>query len=232
MKHADRVLIIEFQDKYSDSGHNEISQGTNYLESKAKRMGKDVEKVFYLINGADFVGTSNYMRNLNPLSNSEAVLRPIREGLAKLTDKSELIIRGHGSIATRTVGKVNPAAMANFLCHMGLKVNCKINITSCKAGRDWTLDQNDVSALTADEVTTASWAREFQASLISQGLKINEIHARVQNVFVINDGSKTKRTLGSDTKGQHTAHQPKSKVILLGDGQGGSSYAYKEYDEV
>lgn len=229
MKRADRVLIIEFQDKYSNSGDNEISNGTEYLAAKARQLGKVVETVFYLVNGSSFVGTSHYMREMNPLSANEGVLGPIREGLSNLTDTSELIIRGHGNANLRTITKVNPAAMANFLCDMGLKANCRINITSCKAGRGWDYaDKNDVRGINVEELSLGSFAREFQQCLFIHGLRKNEIHARVQNVRVNADGRKTTRTHGCKTAGGHTHHQEGSKIILKGDGDGGSSYAFAD----
>lgn len=225
MKNVDRVLIIEFQNKYSASGDNEISNGTRYLSEKAKKKGLPVETVFYLVNGDDFIGTSHYMRNMNPLLDKKSLMA-IREGLKKLTNKSELIIRGHGNFVMCTVSKVSPAAMANFLCDMGLNVNCKINITSCKGGRAWQHTGNNVSALSAEDVSVGSFAKKLQEGLFIHGLKSNEIHARVQNVIVNTDGSKTTRTHGSDEKGNHTSKQGNSKLILRGDGNGGKSVTF------
>lgn len=228
MRSADRVLIIGFEDKSSDTGDNEITRGTDALAKKAKDIGIPVEKVFYIY-GSDFIATTHSMTKLNPMMR-QADLDRIELALGRLTDNSELILRGHGNATFATLSKIGGETMGNFLCHLGLKANCKINITACKAARG--SNQLDADAMdiniTAQAISEKSFARTLSENLYRNGLR-NELHARVQNVKVASaDGSKTTRTHGSTVKGDHTAKQAHSKIIFRcgNDKLASCSYAY------
>lgn len=222
MRNADRVLILGFEDKTSDSGDNEITRGSEALEEKAKSIGKPVKRLYYIYDDS-FIATSDYMLTMNRMMTGE--LFKIEMALAELTNDSELILRGHGNATYATLSKIGGAAMANFLVRCGLKVDCKINITACKAARGSTQLGVDATAISAQAISEGSFARSLMSSLLLHG-RHNEVHARVQNVRVHGDGKKTTRTHGSEVKGDHQSHQPCSKIIFKSDAKGEVSCAY------
>nr|WP_314543125.1 C80 family cysteine peptidase [uncultured Massilia sp.] len=225
MKNVDRVLILEFQDKSSSTGDVEISNGTKYLAEKARLAGTPVETCSYIFD-SNFVATSHYMSHMNPLM-GRAQLAGIGDAMGRLTDNSELILRGHGSAMFETLSKINAVAMAQFLRDVGFGVNCKINITSCQLGRGSDQLTQRAGTTSAARLSEASFARTLIEQLCRHGLR-NEVHARLQNVKVNADGSKTTRAHGATTAAAHVHQQADSKIIFTCDQDGYAScrYAY------
>jgi hypothetical protein len=179
--------------------------------AKAAGKGLECESHIYTIDP-----TQQY--NVGTLCAGTSVTEPglisrIRVSLENLRDDSQLVIRGHGSCAGMTVGGVRPIPMARFLLQCGLTANCTISFTSCKVGRNPALaTELSLAPYGVNHISDDSFAKTFHRLLHVEGNLRNEVYARVYNVRVLANGSKTTRTDGEEDRGMHTSHQDRSKV--------------------
>ncbi|MBB3221239.1 C80 family cysteine peptidase [Pseudoduganella umbonata] len=230
MRNVDRILIIQFMDKSTSDGDQSIDSGTASLRKHLQGKGWVVDTLTYLCaRGTSYhdyepVGISSEMVKPSTLMSASA-LQAFTTHLSQLTNNSELILRGHGSSSMATVCGIGGMAMANFLHGMGLRANCKINITSCQAARGMAHVDADARKISATVLSEDSFARDLIHRLCQHGLR-NQVHARVQNVIITQAGRKTTRRHGSSTKGDHVGKQACSKIVFSCDVNGFASSRY------
>jgi hypothetical protein len=227
---VDKILIIQFMDKTGAKGDQSIDDGTAALRKRLKGDGWVVDTLTYLCARGNAyhdympVGISSQMVLPSELMPASA-LQEFRTRLSALTDQSELILRGHGNSSLATVCGIGGMAMANFLVGMGFASHCKINITSCQAGRGMAHVHSDANAINATALSEQSFARDLIHRLCQHGLR-NQVHARVQNVIVDSNGKKTTRRHGSKNPGDHVPKQANSKIVFSCDARGFASSRY------
>lgn len=220
MKNVDKVVIFGFQNL--ERNDNSIMFGTGELASKAPP-GIKVTKIFYNYMDAFEHKAENMCKP--SVAMTGAALNDIHNALRSLTDKSELILRGHGNVTMGTLSRVSGKQMAIFLHEMGLAANCKINITACKAARGRGQKDADAMSIGASVISDNSFARSLIDQLCTYGLR-NTVHARVQNVAIGDAGKKTTRVHGAASG--HAHKQAHSKIIFQCDAKGFASCRYAE----
>jgi hypothetical protein len=228
MQNADRRLFVVFYEHNSDTADSEIFSNTELLKSKPHpgRPAIPTETVSYPFDKHNFINTTWFVRN-NNLANQTLAIMNLERELDKLTDASELILRGHGNVMGCRLSMIGPEVLARSLIQFGLKHNCRINITGCDLGRNKTYKDASRMAASAADVGTDSFAQIFQKTLWAEAKLCNEIHART-SVVTVDPKTGRKQTKPLDGSGGYIGKQPQSKIIFKID-QGGAqtmTYAY------
>lgn len=130
-----------------------------------------------------------------------------------LTERSQIIIHGHGDVDACRINGVLPEALALSLTSLGLKVNCRINITGCDLGRNSGISGAARAQANAVSMGSRSFAQRFQRSLYDNAGLRCVVHARTSWVVVMGDGKK--RTVNFDVDADPSGvfpHQMGSKL--------------------
>ncbi len=216
------LVLYNYEKKTSDI---EIFNGTENLTKKSRKKSPSTQiyAASYPIDEA-YIDTTWYFCN-NPVAHATLQYEGIRRALFYLTNNSELILRGHGNLRGQRLSRVSAEVLARGLLKLGLKANCRINITACNLGRNETIGGTDRATASADDLGSNSFADVFLRTLVDEGGLRPVVHARTSQVKVKANGSKTTRLFDDDgldaADATHVHKQSHGKIILSVDGGGG-----------
>lgn len=148
------------------------------------------------------------------------------------TDRSEIVIHGHGDVDLNRINGVSASVLAVGLTTLGLRANCRINITGCDLGRNAQISGAARAGATASELGSRSFAQTFQSELFRNAGIRCQVHARTSWVVVRDDGSKNTVLFNANPSASSVpftdmaAKQPKSKIIFDIDAAGTQTMTY------
>jgi len=217
--------------KETDAGIETIYVNTERLIAKTKRKYPDTVVLMETIPGTvvlidniplptDYIDTTWFFCNNEQINDKKPT---ITQNLRRLTNQSELVIRGHGDVKNNKVSRVSAPVLARALVNLGFGADCRINITGCNLGRNPNIANGDRAVATATNIGTGSFAQLFQAELFKLGRR-NVVHARTSPVTVAEDGSK--KTFDFALEEAAIAKQRHSKIIFSVDGGGAQTMEF------
>ena len=212
---ADRRLYMIIYNHESNSADQEIWDNTQRLikKSNTKYPGTVTKIVGYPVTKYFINTTWNFLNN--DLTSKVNAITELNGELKKLTNQSELILRGHGNVKERRLSRIAPEILARGLVECGLGVNCRINITGCNLGRNPQTAGTTRGTASVDVVSADSFAEVFARTLYEEtdGDLRPQIHARTSTVTVVSSGSK-ETWLFDESVDDRMNKQPHSKIIL------------------
>jgi hypothetical protein len=205
----------------TDKGDETIYVNTERLIGKAKRTGGFTVWNDNIVLPRVYINTTWFFCNNYQINGKRTT---VSQRLTSLTDRSELVVRGHGDVKNNMVSQVSAEVFARALVELGFAVNCRINITGCNLGRDSNVAGAERRDKSASEVGAKSFAAIFQKELWNKKKLTNVVHARTSPVTVTEDGSK--ETFDFDTEDNPIHKQAHSKIIFTIDTNGVQSMKF------
>lgn len=213
-----------------DLGDETIYAHVNKLIAKAK-----IKYPQTVLNSTNIVIPNNYVdSHYSFLFNGQIIHKKgyISETLKQLTNRSELVIHGHGDVDQNRINGVSAPVLAVGLTSLGLRANCRVNITGCDLGRNAQIGGAARAAATASELGSRSFAQTFQYELYRNAGLCCQVHARTSWVVVRDDGSKNTVLFNANPSPaavpftDMAAKQPKSKIIFDINAAGAQTMTY------
>jgi hypothetical protein len=233
MKPDQRYFMLIVNEK--DMGDETIYKHTNSMKKRSETKYPDVKTMLdNVIVPNKFDGSmNNFLNNAQMMYKRAAISAKLR----KLTDKSEIVIHGHGDVDAVKINGVGPTVLADALVRMGLAVSCRINITGCDLGRNAQVPPNHRVDAGASTLGTRSFAHVFQKELWREAQICCEVHARTSWVVIGADGRKqTVKLLAENVSAsgvwphEMEAKQRNSKILFKIDGAGVQTMTYAYAD--
>lgn len=199
----------------TDKGDETIYVNTERLIAKARQTGGFKVWNDNIVLPKAYINTTWFFCNNDQINGKKTT---ISLRLTSLTNRSELVVRGHCDVQNNMVAHVSAEVFAHALVELGFAVSCRINITGCNLGRNSNVGGAARRDQSASEIGAKSFSAIFQKELWNKKKLTNEVHARTTPVTVTEDGSK--ETFNFDTEDNPIHKQAHSKIIFIIDANG------------